>query len=344
MRRTRRRCQTSCSSFSTTSTSSSSTSTITPRRQERVVHRGAVRGGSAHGADLVHRVGQQQHPGAVDGAKGRPQRRRAAARRRRHQRALRLRAQRERHERRRDRGRRPGRGPARGPSGRAPGVAHPPAEPDVVEGKLPRGELGDEHGARCLGEGAVGRGAVAVAAAVAASASAAGASAVASAATTTTTSSPSSPSGKDPVAPDRGAESGREAVDHHRVLDPKGDPVERAPVDARGELRVGPRGLLERQVLGQRHDGLERRVERPDPGRVDPHEPDGGDAAAAEQRGELEDRREGEGLVDVVVVFVAVFVSAAAAAVFAAAAFVVVVVLLGPARASEVGGEVKLPR
>ena len=120
--------------------------------------------------------------------------------------------------------------------------------------------------------------------------------------------------------------------------------MERAPVDASGELRVRPRGLLERQVLGQRHDGLERRVERPDPGRVDPHEPDRGDAAAAEQRGELEDRREGEGLVDVVVVFVAVFVSAAAAAVFAAAAFVVVVVLLGPARASEVGGEVKLPR
>ena len=112
--------------------------------------------------------------------------------------------------------------------------------------------------------------------------------------------------------------------------------MERAPVDASGELRVRPRGLLERQVLGQRHDGLERRVERPDPGRVDPHEPDRGDAAAAEQRGELEDRREGEGLV--VVVFVVVVFSAAAATAAAAA------VILGPPRASEVGGEVKLPR
>ncbi len=65
------------------------------------------------------------------------------------------------------------------------------------------------------------------------------------------------------------APGGRVAGVGDQVLGAPGDAVQRAAINPGGDLGVGLAGLLERQVFGQGHHGLEERVEALEPGEVE---------------------------------------------------------------------------
>ena len=70
--------------------------------------------------------------------------------------------------------------------------------------------------------------------------------------------------------------------------------MQRAAIVARGDLAIGLGRLLERDVLGERHDALQERIESLEPLEIKLGQLGRAHLAASDQGRELDDREEGE--------------------------------------------------
>ena len=97
-----------------------------------------------------------------------------------------------------------------------------------------------------------------------------------------------------PVLERRRAPGGRIARIGDQVLGPPGNAVQRTAIMARGDLPIGLRRLLEREVLGERHDALQQRVEPLEPLEIKLRQLGRADLPASDQGRQLDDRQERE--------------------------------------------------
>ena len=102
-----------------------------------------------------------------------------------------------------------------------------------------------------------------------------------------------------PVLELRGAPGRRIARVGDQVLGAPGNAVQRPAILARGDLGVGLRGLLERQILGERDDALQQRVEPLEPAEIELRQLGRAELAGADQGRKLGDRQERQSLVRV---------------------------------------------